>query len=356
MLTNIGLGMMANADKSPFEALGRGWLGAQEMQNQNVFRAQDQAMNMEQMNARRVEMEQEQQAKAQREEYIKRLTPEQQLKARSIPGYLEKLIEATDPSLQQGMEPTAGMRDFQFAQENPEYMNFLNRGQGGGDISMEAQQRMMLADQMGLSQDDPQYKAYVLTGKMPREDAAALTATDKKALWASEDELPGIEGTVQTLERALTLNDNTFTGMGSGVAGTIGAKVPYGDVLFDKAKAKNTVEFGQIMSMEAINSMAESLKGATTNFELNEFKTILADPATPPDIRERTIKRMLTLAKRKRQILKQRINSIAGNPQPEASDGGDDPLSAARDAISRGADPEAVRQRLMDNGIDPSGL
>lgn len=32
------------------------------------------------------------------------------------------------------------------------------------------------------------------------------------------------------------------------------------------------------------------------------------------------------------------------------------PLDAARDAISRGANPEAVRQRLRQNGIDPAGL
>lgn len=33
-----------------------------------------------------------------------------------------------------------------------------------------------------------------------------------------------------------------------------------------------------------------------------------------------------------------------------------DPLAAAREAISRGADPAKVRQRLIDNGIDPRGL
>lgn len=33
-----------------------------------------------------------------------------------------------------------------------------------------------------------------------------------------------------------------------------------------------------------------------------------------------------------------------------------DPLAMARDAIQRGADPEAVKQRLQQNGINPSGL
>jgi hypothetical protein len=42
--------------------------------------------------------------------------------------------------------------------------------------------------------------------------------------------------------------------------------------------------------------------------------------------------------------------------QPVPSPDADATISAARDAISQGADPEAVKQRLIENGIDPSGL
>ena len=41
--------------------------------------------------------------------------------------------------------------------------------------------------------------------------------------------------------------------------------------------------------------------------------------------------------------------------KPESKTGSD-PLSAARDAIKRGAPRDAVIQRLKDNGIDTSGL
>ncbi len=46
--------------------------------------------------------------------------------------------------------------------------------------------------------------------------------------------------------------------------------------------------------------------------------------------------------------------NIAPAQAPQAAQGG--ALAAARDAIARGADPNAVRQRLQQNGIDPSGL
>ena len=45
----------------------------------------------------------------------------------------------------------------------------------------------------------------------------------------------------------------------------------------------------------------------------------------------------------------------AGKP-PAPQSGPGDPLSQARDAIARGADPAAVRQRLQQNGIDPAAL
>lgn len=47
---------------------------------------------------------------------------------------------------------------------------------------------------------------------------------------------------------------------------------------------------------------------------------------------------------------------LRGETEPTASAPSGDPLQEAREAIANGADPEAVRQRLIDNGIDPGGL
>jgi hypothetical protein len=49
--------------------------------------------------------------------------------------------------------------------------------------------------------------------------------------------------------------------------------------------------------------------------------------------------------------------SAGKTPAPQSwAKSGNDPLSQARDAIARGADPAAVKRRLQHNGIDPSGL
>lgn len=149
--------------------------------------------------------------------------------------------------------------------------------------------------------------------KTPREDAQTLTATDKKALWSAEDEIPVLDSTISSLNRAKELNDKTFTGAGAGARGYLGTAIPGGDYFVDGEKAKATSEFGKIMSMEAIQSMAQTLKGATTDRELAQFVEILADPSTPPEIRARTIDRMSQLAQRVKEVKVNRINELRGN-------------------------------------------
>lgn len=179
---------------------------------------------------------------------------------------------------------------------------------GANDADMRARD----AGKYGLTPDDPAYQGFILTGKMPREDAQTLTATDKKAMWAAEDEIPVLDNTISSLQRAKELNGSTYTGWGADTAGWLGTSMPGGSYIFDQDKAGATAEFGKLMSMEAIQAMAQTLKGATTDSELARFVTILADPATPPEIRGRTIDRMLSLAERVKQVKTSRINEIRG--------------------------------------------
>ncbi|BCB17907.1 hypothetical protein [Bosea sp. ANAM02] len=141
----------------------------------------------------------------------------------------------------------------------------------------------------------------------------AMSASDQKAIFAAEDELPAIDNTISTLTRALELNRKTYTGAGAGALGWAGSGgVPGAGYVLDKDKAMATREFGQIMSMESIQAMSKLLKGATTDREMGEFQKLLADPSTPPDIRERTINHMLTLALRQKGIAEGRIDELRG--------------------------------------------
>ncbi len=173
------------------------------------------------------------------------------------------------------------------------------------------------------------------------------SATDQKAIFAAEDELPAIDNTISTLGRALELNRQTYTGAGAGMKGMLGSSgIPGTGMIFDQQKAMATREFDQLMSFEAIKSMSALLKGATTEREMAEFQRLLGDPSTPPDIRERTISRMMTLAQRQKQIAEGRIDELRNRaglePRRSQQSGGERSTPAPQQRQAVAAPPAAV--------------
>lgn len=184
------------------------------------------------------------------------------------------------------------------------------------------------ADDAGLQPGSQERKDFMLRGGKNAD--APLSATDKKALFAAEDEIPQTKGTIDALNRALELNDKAFSGFGASTLGTIGNKIPGGSLFVDADKARATQEWEKIMAPEALKTMADTLKGATTDFELKKFIEMLGDPATDPAIRKSIIQRLKLLAERKLELQSSRVNELRGGTYFKPGGGG----SAAPGAAS----------------------
>ena len=131
--------------------------------------------------------------------------------------------------------------------------------------------------------------------------------------------------------------------------GKVGASLPDGlvpDFIADKKTADATREFGQLMSMEAIKSMSQTLKGATTDRELERFVDILGDPATPPNIRKSTINRMIQLVDRQRGINESRVKDLRGGDYYQPAD----KKSASKTS------PDAVTPKIGDRKTFKQGI
>ena len=213
---------------------------------------------------------------------------------------------------------------------------------------------------------DPAYVQKIAEIKKPNN---VLQAGDKKIITAAEDELPTLEGTIDALKIAKDLNSKTFTGVTAGLRGKLGTSgIPGATMLVDKDASMATKEFGQVMSGEAIKTMADTLKGATTDFELKKFEAMMADPVTPPEIRGRMIDRMIKLSEAHKQTKFRRINELRDGtyfkpdggkpaaPAPSQGNGADTMLKHAKEALAQGADRGAVLMRLQQAGISPDGL
>lgn len=214
----------------------------------------------------------------------------------------------------------------------------------------------------GISPSSPEGRKALF----PRTDTP-ISATDKKAIFEAEDALPQLQGTKEALARAKAINDSTFTGYTAGIRGDIGTKLPGGSLFVDQKAALATSEWQKIMGPEALQAMASTLKGATTDFELRKFIEMLGDPSTDPKIRKSIIERMERLTDRKIELQGSRVKDLRGGdyfkpgggaaaPAAAKPSAGDDVLGQARDAIARGASRDAVLKRLQERGIDATGL
>ena len=136
MIGNVGMGMLASGSRKPLEAFGRSYLVAQQnaqQQNKDQFVA---AQMMQAADEKKRQREEEQAAKAERDAFLKTLPADQQMKARSIPGYLEKLVGATDPAFQQPAELPASVQEYQYAKQsgfNGSFEDWKTLNSGGGN-------------------------------------------------------------------------------------------------------------------------------------------------------------------------------------------------------------------------------
>jgi hypothetical protein len=171
----------------------------------------------------------------------------------------------------------------------------------------------------------PQLQVLTAAGIDPKSEAGRnalfpkantpIPAADKKAIFDAEDAVPALQGTIETLKRAKELAPKAYSGYTAGARGAIGANLPdwmVPDAISNPETAKATAELNQLLTGEAIKSMADTLSGATTDQEMKRFTTILADPASPPELKLRTIERMETLAQRQFQIKQSRIKDLRG--------------------------------------------
>jgi hypothetical protein len=132
--------------------------------------------------------------------------------------------------------------------------------------------------------------------------------TELKAMFAAEDEIPNLDNTITSLEAAKSLNPKAYSGFLSETRANIGTALPE---RMQPQSARDSSEFNKLMSMEAIQVMAASLKGATTDTELDLFVELLGDPSTPPEIRGRTIDRMLSLANAQKTKNQRRLEMLS---------------------------------------------
>lgn len=165
--------------------------------------------------------------------------------------------------------------------------------------------RQQQAQQLGMKPDDPRYQTFALTGKMPREDAQPLTATDKKAILESDEMVLATKGALPLIDRALELNDQAYSGPTAGIRGMIG-----GNLGMDAGEA--TMELDNVVTSQALGQLKAIFGAAPTEGERKILMDIQGSVSQPPEVRKAIFERAKQAAQRRLEFYQQRANEMRG--------------------------------------------
>lgn len=190
-----------------------------------------------------------------------------------------------------------------------------NAGQSKIDQDIAARQRA--ASGMGLKPEDSAYQSYVLTGKMPREDQAPLTATDKKAILEADEGVAAAENSITALKSIITpgedgksLNDKAGYGWGAGAQSFMARNDPFG--FFDDTKGQSTTDLDNIVQTNALQSLKSIFGGNPTEGERAILLDIQGSSSKSPEERKNIFERAITMAERRLGFNKQRADELRG--------------------------------------------
>jgi hypothetical protein len=222
------------------------------------------------------------------------------------------------------------------------------------------------AARFGLKPGSPEHQAFVLTGRMPQEQRS--TAADRAAIREADDMAFSAENAIGQLKEAQALNDKAGSGYFAGTQSFLARNDPTG--FFDDAKGQATTEFTNLVLNQALGSLKTIFGAAPTEGERAILVELQASVDKSPAERKAILDRAVGLAERRMAFQKDRGNELRGGtyyqpgggpseaqaPSPDGSTAppanADALIEQANDAISRGADPAKVQQRLREQGIE----
>lgn len=186
-------------------------------------------------------------------------------------------------------------------------------------------QRETAAAKYGLTPDDPAYKSYMLSGKMPREDQAPLTATDKKAIFEADEMVQASQAAIPLLQKALELNDQAYSGFAAGTRGALTGA-------FGNESGQATQELDNVVTTQALGQMKAIFGGNPTEGERAILLDVAGSSNLPPEVRKGIYERAMQAVQRRLGFYQQRADEMRGGTYFKPGDRQQAPNSGNRTA------------------------
>lgn len=173
------------------------------------------------------------------------------------------------------------------------------------NVGNEVEARRQAAAQAGLTENDPAYQGFILTGKLPRENEQSLTATDKKAILEADEMVQSTQNVLPLIERALELNDKAYSGPTAGLRGMV-----TGALGADGGEA--TQELDNVVVAGALTQLKSIFGGAPTEGERAILLDMSGASSKPAAVRKTIFERAKQAAQRRLDFYQQRAADMRG--------------------------------------------
>ena len=217
---------------------------------------------------------------------------------------------------------SAAYEDYLQQQADPAYAEYAKKNSKTGETFDE---RKRMAEELGITSDDPRYQPFVATGKFPREDQQQLTAVDKTAILAADEMVAVNKGAIDALKQARELSPKANAGWLSGTRATIGNNLPDwavpDDYVSSPESSEATQNFDNAIVGQALTQLKAIFGGAPTEGERKILLDLQGSSNLQPAVREAIIDRAIAAAERRLAFNQQRADEMRGGTFYKAKDG-----------------------------------
>ncbi|UQS95228.1 tail lysozyme [Pseudanabaena phage Pam5] len=230
--------------------------------------------------------------------------------------------------------------------------------EGTSSAGSQVEERKAAARAAGLSETDPRYQTFILTGKTPREDAQPLTATDKKAILEADEGVLAGETAIRALQEAKSLSKQSMSGPTAGARAAVGNNLPdwlVPDFIASPGAAEATTNLENTVTAQALAQMKSIFGAAPTEGERKILLDIQGSINQPDNVRQKIYDRAIIAAQARLKFNRQRADELRNNsyykaPSAQAPAGQPAPAAQSQAAPQQQAAPAMQGARVAPDG------
>lgn len=224
----------------------------------------------------------------------------------------------------------------------------------GGKDSRDVANREKEIKARNLDPKDPRWQSYILTGRLPREDAQPLTATDKKAILEADEGVLAAETAIKALKEAKEISPRALGGVTAPVRTFLGNNLPdilLPDVIASPQQAQDTASLNNLVVSNALSQLKAIFGGAPTEGERKILLEIQGSVSQPDNVRQEIYSRAASMAEKRLQFNKERASQLRGGDYYKAQPAPRNEATPPPAAPNRAALEEAARAEARRRGL-----